>query len=136
MNRINDLTETIQHRIIFPGDLNNHNTLFGGKALEWMDEVAHITATRFAKKEMITISSENIRFINPVNSGDIIEIKGKIQKKGRVRLTILVSIYIEEISTSEKSLAIEGNFTFVAINNNNKPIPIFNKTENKIPVSN
>ena len=36
-------------KTVFPGRTNHHNTLFGGDALAWMDEVAFIAATRFCR---------------------------------------------------------------------------------------
>ena len=43
--------ETKQVKIVFKNLINDHNTLFGGIALKWMDEVAYITATRFCRKK-------------------------------------------------------------------------------------
>ncbi len=37
---------------VFPTDLNDRNTLFGGKILAEMDMVASISATRHARKRM------------------------------------------------------------------------------------
>ncbi len=44
-------SETRQFKVIFPSTLNDHDTLFGGTAMQWMDEVAYITATRFTRKK-------------------------------------------------------------------------------------
>lgn len=33
---------TTQTRVIFPCTLNDNNSLFGGKIMQWMDEVAYI----------------------------------------------------------------------------------------------
>ena len=44
------LSETNMIKCIFPDTTNHYNTLFGGTALNWMDEVAFITATRFSRK--------------------------------------------------------------------------------------
>jgi len=43
--RIEDSTTSVT-KTVFPGRTNHHNTLFGGDALAWMDEVAFIAATR------------------------------------------------------------------------------------------
>nr|HMQ43287.1 acyl-CoA thioesterase [Mariniflexile sp.] len=42
-------SETRQFKMVFPNTLNDHETIFGGTAMKWMDEVAYITATRFAR---------------------------------------------------------------------------------------
>jgi len=40
-------SETKQFKVIFPHTLNDHDTLFGGIAMQWMNEVAYIVAFRF-----------------------------------------------------------------------------------------
>jgi len=51
---------------------------FGGTAMQLMDEIAFITATRFTRKRMVTVSSDRIDFTKPIPSGTIIELVGKI----------------------------------------------------------
>ena len=50
--RIEDSTTSVT-KTVFPGRTNHHNTLFGGDALAWMDEVAFIAATRFCRKPLV-----------------------------------------------------------------------------------
>ncbi|MDX5585096.1 MAG: hotdog domain-containing protein [Aureibaculum sp.] len=117
-------SETRQFRIIFPKNLNDQGTLFGGTAMQWMDEVAYITATRFAKKKMVTVSSEKVQFLLPIKSGTIAEIVGKVSKVKNVTIEIHVEIYLEEMYSDLKQKVVEASFTFAATNNFNKPIPI------------
>ena len=56
-------SETRQFKAIFPNTLNANETLFGGQAMKWMDEVAYITATRFTRQKMFTVNTENIYFL-------------------------------------------------------------------------
>lgn len=117
-------SEVRQFRVIFPCTLNDHNTLFGGVAMQWMDEVAYITAIRFTKNKMVTVSVKNISFILPIKSGTIAEIIGKVIKVGSVKIEIQVEIYIEDMFNDYRKKAVAALFTFAAINNSNKPIPI------------
>ena len=43
--------ETRITKAVFPNTTNHYATLFGGTALQWMDEAAFITATRFPGKK-------------------------------------------------------------------------------------
>ncbi len=43
--------ETRILKAVFPGTTNHYDTLFGGTALQLMDEVAFIAATRFSLKQ-------------------------------------------------------------------------------------
>ena len=111
-------------KAVLPNTTNHYNTLFGGTALQMMDEVAFITATRFAKKKMVTASTNKIRFLKPINPGVIVEIIGKVVKVGLVKVEVLIEIYTEEMYVNKKELAITGVFTLAAVNNENKPIAL------------
>lgn len=118
------LSETRQFKIVFHNSVNDHETLFGGIAMQWMDEVAYITAKRFTQMNMVTVSAEKIEFIKPVKLGAIIEIVGKVIKAGSVKIKILVEIFVENDVTLIKDKAIDAVFTFVAINENSQPVRI------------
>lgn len=44
-------------KAVFPNTTNHYDTLFGGTGMHMMDEVAFITATRFCRQIMVTISN-------------------------------------------------------------------------------
>ncbi len=122
-------SETSQFKVIFPCTLNDHETLFGGTAMKWMDEVAYITATRFTRMKMVTVSSEKVQFLLPIKSGTIAEIIGKVVKTKNVKIEIHVDIYIEDMYSNYRQKAVDALFTFAAIDNENKPIPFNLKEE-------
>jgi len=113
-----------QFKVVFPNALNNHETLFGGEALKWMDEVAYIAAVRFTRKKMVTVCTDKIKFLQPIKPGSIVEIVGKVIKVSAVKIDVLVEIYMEEMFDEKRLKAISGVFTFAAVNNKNKPIAI------------
>jgi acyl-CoA hydrolase len=117
-------SETRQVKVVFKNLINDHNTLFGGIALQWMDEVAYITATRFCRKKVVTTSTDKISFKKPIPYGTIVEIIGKIAKVGAVKLVINVQIFLEEKYTDLREKAVEGNFIFAAVDENNMPVKL------------
>lgn len=119
------LSETHIFKAVFPNTTNHYDTLFGGTAMHLMDEVAFITATRFTRKRVVTVSSDRIDFTQPIPAGTIIELIGKVTKIGNTSLDVRVEIYIEEMYSMERKKAVNGNFTFVAIDENKKPTRIF-----------
>lgn len=121
--RISD-TVTKQFKVVIPGVLNAHNTLFGGIALQWMDEVAYITATRFTRQKVVTVSSDKINFKNAVPYGSIVEIIGRVVEVGMVKLDVKVEIYLEHMFSEGRKKVIEGKFTFAAIDEDGKPIKL------------
>ncbi|BAV09451.1 Acyl-CoA hydrolase [Filimonas lacunae] len=124
------LDERLQHsetrifKAVFPGTTNHYDTLFGGTAMMLMDEVAFITATRFSRKRMVTISSDRINFTKPIPAGTIIELVGKVTDVGNTSMKVSVEIYIEEMYSFEREKAITGTFTFVAIDEHKHPVKV------------
>ena len=118
---------TRQFKAIFPSVLNNHGSLFGGTALQWMDEVAYIAATRFTRKKMVTVSVDKVQFLSPVKSGTIAEIIAEVITVKNVKIEIQVEIYIEDMYFDNRQKAISSIFTFAALNEVNRPIPIILK---------
>jgi acyl-CoA hydrolase len=118
------LAETRIFKAVFPNTTNHYDTLFGGTAMHMMDEVAFITATRFTRKRMVTVSSDKIDFTRPIPSGTIVELIGKVVHIGNTSLKILVEIYVEEMYSFERHKAISGTFTFVAIDEHKQAIKV------------
>ncbi len=113
--------ETHVFKVVFPNTTNHYDTLFGGNALQIMDEVAFIAATRFSRKRMVTVSTSQIDFKKPIPADTIIEVIGSISRVGKTSIDVLVKIYKEEMYSYTREKAIEGTFTFVALDNNKKP---------------
>ena len=117
-------SETRIFKAVFPNSTNHYDTLFGGTAMHLMDEVAFITATRFTRKKVVTVSSDRIDFNMPIPAGTIIELVGKVIHIGNTSLKVLVEIYIEEMYSEGRNKAITGTFTVVAIDENKKPVKV------------
>lgn len=111
-------------KAVFPNTTNHYDTLFGGTAMHLMDEVAFITATRFSRLRMVTVSSDKIDFKKPIPSGTIIELIGQVVKVGNTSLQVRVDIFTEQMYSDERELAVSGGFTFVAIDEQKNPVKI------------
>jgi acyl-CoA hydrolase len=120
-------SETKIFKAVFPNSTNHYDTLFGGTAMHMMDEVAFITATRFTRKRCVTVSSDRIDFKKPIPGGTIVELIGKVSKIGNTSLDIKVEIYIEQMYEERREKAITGSFTFVALDENKKPVRILDE---------
>ena len=120
-----EISETRVAKMVFPSTTNHYDTLFGGEALKWMDEVAYIAATRFARKQVVTISTEQVDFKRPIPSGILVELVARVVKVGRTSLKVEVNIFLEELYSDKREKAITGHFNFVAIDENKSPTPIF-----------
>ena len=111
-------------KAVFPQTTNHHDTLFGGTALQWMDEVSFIAATRFSRKSIVTVSSDKIDFKHPVPAGTIVELIASIVEVGRTSIRVEVNMLVESMYQDGQEVAITGYFTFVAIDENKKPTAV------------
>lgn len=121
--------ETHVFKAVFPNTTNHYDTLFGGTALQWMDEVAFITATRFSRRKMVTVSSDKVDFQEPIPGGTIVELVGHVTRVGNTSMDVQVDIFVEEMYSDSRHKAITGSFTMVAINDFKKPVSILPKDD-------
>ena len=124
IQRRTELSVTRITKAVFPSTTNHHNTLFGGTALAWMDEVSFIAATRFCRLPLVTVSTDPINFNHPIAAGSIVELVGRVVKVGNTSLKVEVEVYVESMSCDGRELAIQGLFSFVAIDDDKRPVPV------------
>jgi len=119
-----DSSETRITKAVFPNTTNHYATLFGGTALQWMDEAAFITATRFSRQKIVTVCSDRIDFKTPIPAGTFVELVGRVVKVGNTSIQVRVTVYLEQMYDTTREKAIEGLFTFVAVDDAMRPIQV------------
>jgi len=118
------MSETRIFKPVFATDTNHYNTLHGGVAMHMMDDTAFIAATRFSRLPVVTISSDKINFTKPIPAGTIVEIVAVVTDVGRTSVKVGVDIFIEKMYEESRELAIHGVLTFVALDENKRPVSI------------
>ncbi len=126
MTQEEKIKKSITHivKAVFPNTTNHYDTLFGGTALQWMDEVAFIAATRFSRQRMVTVSIDRTDFNKPIPSGTLAELIGTVVKVGTTSVQVKVEIFIEQMYSEDRELAIEGLFTMVAVDEDKNPVRV------------
>jgi acyl-CoA hydrolase len=116
--------ETRIVEMVFPNQANHYGTLFGGDALRLMDMAAFVTASRHARKPVVTASSERIDFHVPVRQGQLAEVVGRVISTGRTSLTVEVELWAEDLLSGRRKLCTKGTFVLVAVDEHGRPAPI------------
>lgn len=116
---------------VFPANANHYDTLFGGQVMAWMDQAAFICATRWCRRKVVTAHSSAIDFHHAVPVGTIVEIIARLEKVGRTSMTVRVEMWVEPMDRPERTLACQGTFVLVAIDNLNRPTPVSQLNENQ-----
>ncbi|OMF38299.1 acyl-CoA thioesterase [Paenibacillus sp. FSL H8-0548] len=114
-------SRTIMTQLIFPLDTNHHDTMFGGKLMEYMDKAAAIAAMRHARMQAVTASSDSLDFLAPIRVGEVIEIEAFVSWTNRSSMEVYVSVHSEKLFSGVRTRTVTAFFTFVALNEHGKP---------------
>jgi acyl-CoA thioesterase YciA len=107
-----------------PGDINANGHIFGGWVLSQMDIAAGIVASHRAQGPVATVAIEAMEFIQPILLHDIISVFAKIERTGRTSMGIRIEVIATRNRGSQQVKVTEALFTFVALDENNRPRPL------------
>jgi acyl-CoA hydrolase len=103
----------LSRRLVMPNDLNYANSLFGGRALEWIDEEAAIWAIcQLETNCLVTKHIGEISFESPALQGDIVEFGLETKAVGRTSIT--VSCLVRNKAT-KKTICFADDIVFVKV---------------------
>lgn len=114
-------SKSIQTRLVLPPDTNHHHSIFGGKVLAYIDEIAAIAAMKHSQGEVVTASFDSVDFVSPAYAGDMIELEAIVSGTGRTSMEVYVRVVSRNIKTGAKKLTTESFVSMVAIDENGKP---------------
>jgi acyl-CoA hydrolase len=109
---------------VFPNDVNNHNTLFGGKLMSDVDMIASISAQRHSRRECVTASTDSVDFLSPITPKDSVCFESYVTWTGSSSMEVFVKIIAENLKTGERKIAATAFLTFVALDEQGKPTKI------------
>jgi acyl-CoA thioesterase YciA len=115
--------------LAMPGDTNPSGDIFGGWVLSQMDIAAGICAGQRAQCRVVTVALDGMSFILPVRVGDILGLYTEVTETGRTSMTIHVEAWVRRNRIGNREKVIEGNFKFVALDDNGKPQAIPDKSD-------
>ncbi len=100
--------------------------------MAYMDKVASIAAMRHCRSQVVTASSDSLDFLAPIRTGEAICLEGYVSWTHNTSMEIYVKAEAENLLTGERRLTSQAYLTFVALDENNKPIevpPVLPETE-------
>lgn len=112
---------TILTDIVLPGESNPLNNLFGGELLARMDRACSIAARRHSRSIVVTVSVNHVAFVKAIPVGSVIVFEAKVSRAFTTSMEVIVDVWNEERSTGNKTKVSEGIYTFVAVDEDNKP---------------
>jgi acyl-CoA thioesterase YciA len=111
--------------LAMPADANVSGDIFGGWVLSQMDIGSGIIAGKRAQGRVATVAVDAMKFIRPVNIGDVLEIYGWMDRVGRTSMGIGLEAWVIRGRIGRREKVTEAIFTYVALDDegNKRPVP-------------
>jgi acyl-CoA thioesterase YciA len=106
--------------VAMPKDTNAIGVIFGGWLLSQMDIAGMITAGNVAEGRVATVAINGMAFLTPVHVGAVVSCYCDVLEVGRSSVRIIVEVWISSLHDSEPIKVTEGEFVFVAIDENGR----------------
>src|SRR6201988_3902729 len=101
--------------IVLPAQTNPLGKLLGGQVMHLVDMAAAMAAHRHSNSYVVTASVDYIDFRNPVNLGEIVNLKSQVNRVFHTSMEVGVEVYSENVLTGERKHTTSAYVTFVAI---------------------
>lgn len=115
---------TIMNELVLPNDTNTLNNLMGGRLLHWMDIAAAISAQKHCNRIVVTASVDSVSFKNAIKLGDVVTIEAKVTRAFNTSVEVRLDVWAENVPTGARLKSNEAYYTFVALNEDGRPVPV------------
>lgn len=117
-------SRTVMTDIVLPPDTNTYGTIFGGNVMAYIDKIASITCMRYARKPVVTASSDSLDFLKPVKLGEAICLESFVTWTHNTSMEVYVKVQSENLMTGEVKLTATSYLTFVALGSDGRPTEV------------
>jgi len=107
-----------------PADTNPYGDIFGGWLLSQMDIAGAIFAQEVACGRVTTVAVGSMSFLRPVPVGATVSCYASVVNIGHTSVRVLIEVWIKICHTSERAKVTEGEFVYVAIDQNGRTRPV------------
>src|ERR1017187_8324779 len=110
--------------LALPTDANGLGNVLGGKVMHLVDVTGAMAAMRHARKPTVTAAVDSLRFLYPARIGDLITLRSSVNRVFLTSMEVGVSVETEDLMTGARVHTCSAYLTFVALDENGKPVPI------------
>ena len=107
--------------LAMPADTNQYGDIFGGWLLGQMDIAGGIFAAALARGRTATVAVDAMTFRKPVFVGNVMCIYTDLVRIGKTSITVHVEAWVIRRNETNRVLVTDGNFTYVALNDERFP---------------
>ncbi len=117
-------SRAVKSAIVLPPDTNNLGTIFGGKVMAYIDDIAALSAIRHARLPVVTASTDSVDFLHPIKSDQSVCLESFVTWTHNTSMEVFVKVVGENLMTGERIVCATSFLTFVALDNQGKPNPV------------
>lgn len=108
-------SRAVKAAMVLPPDTNHYGTMFGGKVMAYIDDIAAIAATRHARRSVVTASTDSVDFLHPIRAGQSVCLEAFASWSRRTSVEVFVKVIAEDMLSGERTLCATSFVTFVAL---------------------
>lgn len=112
------------NELVLPNDTNTLGNLMGGRLLHFMDIAAGISAMRHSNRTCVTASVDNVDFRSEIKLGEVVLIEAVVNRAFTTSMEVEIDVWAEDTTTGERRKCNRAFFTFVAVDQSGRPIPV------------
>lgn len=105
-------------------DANVAGNVHGGVIMRLADTAAALAAIRHAGGLCVTVSVDELSFLEPVHVGDVVQLRASVNDVGTTSLECGVRVEAEDPITGRSVHAATAYFVFVALDDAGHPRPV------------
>lgn len=110
--------------LVLPSETNPIGNMFGGELLARMDRAASIAARRHSRQIVVTVSVNHVAFNKMIPLGSVVTVEASISRAFNTSMEVYMDVWLEDRQSGERSKANEAIFTFVAVDEQGRPVQV------------
>ena len=115
------LTMTV---LMTPDTANFAGNVHGGTILKLLDQVAYACASRYAGRYVVTLSVDQVMFLQPIHVGELVTFLASVNHTGTSSMEVGIKVVAQEIRTQTQRHVNSCFFTMVAVGDDGRPVPV------------
>ncbi|MFT7287265.1 MAG: acyl-CoA hydrolase [Halieaceae bacterium] len=100
--------------LMIPANANFGGKIHGGTLLSMMDKVAYVCASKHSGNYCVTVSVDNVHFLQPIEVGELVSMMASINYVGRSSLVVGIKVIAENVQNGIVKHTNTSYFTMVA----------------------
>lgn len=117
-------SKTTITELMIPSYANFGGKIHGGILLSLIDKVAYACASKHAANYCVTVSVDNVDFLEPVEVGDLVHLEASVVYVGNSSLVVGINVIAENVKESTLKKTNNSYVTMVAKNDDDKPTKV------------